>query len=285
MRIKTPVVYRSFLSNGSIAKGEDMLPELCSIGSFTLYSYGLMTAIGIMAAIWIGEIQLKKSQIAEEGFLYSLGIVCVIFGYASSKLLFWITILPEIIEDPSRLLDLRNGYVVFGGLIGGVLSAYVYCRKKRVDFWQMFDLVAPLVALAQCIGRIGCFLAGCCYGRPTESPLGVVFHESLYAPTGIRLFPIQIVSSGLNLLNFLFLFFLWKTQKLKKGCVGAIYIIAYSVGRFLLEYFRGDLERGSVGTLSTSQFISIFTLVIGVAMLLFRLKSQGEEIYASSSGK
>lgn len=255
-----------------------MLPELCSIGPFTLYSYGLMTAIGIILAIWIGEIQLKKAEIAEEGFLYGLGIVCVVFGYASSKLLFWITILPELIEDPARLLDLRNGFVVFGGLIGGVLSAYVYCKKKRVDFWRMFDLVAPLVALAQCVGRIGCFLAGCCYGQPTESPFGVVFSESLYAPSGIRLFPIQLVSSGLNLLNFLFLFFLWKTRKLKKGCVGALYIITYSIGRFFLEYFRGDLERGSIGALSTSQFISIFTFGIGIAMLIVRQRIRPEEL-------
>ena len=75
-----------------------MLPELFSIGPFTVYSYGLMTAIGIIAAVWIGEYQIKKTRLAEEGFLFGLGIACVIGGYASSKILFWITILPEIIE-------------------------------------------------------------------------------------------------------------------------------------------------------------------------------------------
>lgn len=250
-----------------------MLPELFSIGPFTVYSYGLMTAIGIIAAVWIGEYQIKKTRLAEEGFLFGLGIACVIGGYASSKLLFWITILPEIIENPAKLLDFGNGFVVYGGLIGGVLTAYVYCRIKKVDFFQMFDLAAPLVALAQCVGRIGCFLAGCCYGQPTGCAFGVAFHDSLYAPSGVKLFPVQLLSSGLNLANCLFLYLVWKKGKLKKGCVGAFYIINYSIGRFFLEYLRGDLARGAVGVLSTSQFISIFTLGIGIVMLAVCLKS------------
>lgn len=251
-----------------------MLPELFSIGPFTVYSYGLMTAIGIIAAITIGEYQLKKTKLAEEGFLYGLGIACVIGGYASSKLLFWITIFPEIMEDPARILDFGNGFVVYGGLIGGVMTAYIYCKIKKVDFWKVFDLAVPLVALAQCIGRIGCFLAGCCYGKPTEGVCGVIFQNSMYAPTDVKLFPIQLVSSGLNLCNCLFLYFLWKRADLKKGSVGAFYIINYSIGRFILEYFRGDLERGTVGILSTSQFISIFTLVIGIVMLTVRQRSR-----------
>lgn len=251
-----------------------MLPELFSIGPVTVYSYGLMTAIAIIAAIGMGEYQLKKTGLAEEGFFFGMGIACVIGGYASSKILFWITILPEIIENPAILLDFTSGYVVYGGLIGGVLTAYVYCRKKKVDFWKAFDLVAPFVALAQCIGRVGCFLAGCCYGQPTESVFGVVFHDSSYAPPGVKLFPVQLLSSGLNLLNCLILYFLWKKTNLKKGCVGAFYIINYSVGRFFLEYFRGDLERGTVGILSTSQFISIFTLAVGLILLAVRMKAR-----------
>ncbi|MCI8489981.1 MAG: prolipoprotein diacylglyceryl transferase [Lachnospiraceae bacterium] len=249
-----------------------MLPELFTIGSVTFYSYGLMTALAIITAIWAGEYETKKTGLAEDGFITGMGIACVIGGYASSKLLFWITILPEIIEDPAKLLDFSHGFVVFGGLIGGVLTAYLYCRKKKTDFWAVFDLIIPFVALAQCIGRIGCFLAGCCYGQPTDSIFGIIFHSSSYAPTGIKLFPIQLVSAGLNLFNFLFLFLLWKKAKLKTGMIGALYIITYSIGRFFLEYFRGDLERGAVGAFSTSQFISLFTLLIGLIMLFFRYK-------------
>lgn len=256
-----------------------MFPELFSIGSFTVYSYGLMTALGIFSAVLLGEYYLKKSKIAEEGFLIGMGIACVIGGYACSKLLFWITILPELIENPAKMLDFSGGYVVFGGLIGGVLTGYFYCRFKRVDFWKIFDLVAPLVALAQCIGRIGCFLAGCCYGLPTESVFGIVFHNSLYSPTDVKLFPIQLVSAGLNLLNFVFLTVLWKKTTRKSGTTGAAYIITYSIGRFILEYFRGDLNRGSVGMFSTSQFISVFTLGIGVVMMIYRLRKREELLF------
>lgn len=252
-----------------------MLPELFSIGPFTVYSYGLMTALAIAAAIGLGEHEVKRSKIAEEGYIMGLGIAAVIGGYAASKLLFWITILPQILENPAIILDyLSNGFVVFGGLIGGVLTAYVYCRKKKTDFWTTFDLAAPAVALAQSIGRVGCFLAGCCYGRPTEGALGVVFHSSSYAPAGVKLFPIQLVSSGLDFLNFLLLFAMWRKGGLKRGMVGVTYIITYSAGRFVLEYFRGDLERGAVGALSTSQFIAIFTVLIGLFFLFVRQKSR-----------
>lgn len=251
-----------------------MLPELFSIGPFTVYSYGLMTAIGIIAAITLGEHEAKRSGVGEDGYILGLGLAAVIGGYAASKLLFWFTVLPQILADPAIIKEyLTNGFVVFGGLIGGVLTAYLYCKKKKTDFWKTFDLAVPCVALAQAIGRIGCFLAGCCYGKETNSVCGVVFQESFYAPSGVKLFPIQLVSSGLDFLNFVFLFWLWRKAGLKNGMVGAAYVITYSVGRFFLEYFRGDLERGSVGALSTSQFIALFTVLIGVGMMLSRKKA------------
>lgn len=250
-----------------------MLPELFSIGPITVYSYGLMIAIGVLAALGLGEHEAKKRGIAEDGFITGLGVISVIGGFIGAKILFFITILPEILKDMSHLKELSNGFVVYGGLIGGILTAYVYCRIKKADFWRTFDLAAPVIALAQCFGRIGCFLAGCCYGQHTNSVFGVVFHSAGYAPAGERLFPIQLVASGLNFLNFLFLYFLWKKSFAKKGINGATYVITYSIGRFFLEFFRGDLERGSVGVLSTSQFISVFTILIGVGMMIYRCKT------------
>lgn len=250
-----------------------MLPELYSIGSFTIYSYGLMTAIAILAAVVLGDWQSKKAGLAEDGFIFGMGMACVVGGYASAKILFWLTILPELIENPVILLDFSNGFVAFGGLIGGVLTAYFYCGIKGVDFWKIFDLMMPYVALAQGIGRIGCFLAGCCYGRPTESIFGISFCNSPYVPSDEKLFPIQLVFCALDILNFLFLYLLWKKAHFKKGSVGAAYLISYSIGRFCLEYFRGDTERGSVGQLSTSQFIAFFTLAAGCILWLLRQRT------------
>lgn len=254
--------------------GGYMLPELFSIGPVTIYSYGLMIAIGVLAAIGLGEHLAKKTGLAEDGFMTSLGVYSVIGGFLGAKILYWITILPELMRDPSHFLDLANGFVVYGGLIGGILTAWIYCRWKKTDFLKAFDLAVPLIALAQGFGRIGCFLAGCCYGEETHSVFGVVFHNSPYAPSDVRLIPTQLISSGLDFLNFLFLYLLFRRQsrkdtaEQKKGTVGCMYIITYSVGRFILEFFRGDLERGAVGVLSTSQFISVFTVIAGIVLFV-----------------
>ena len=127
------------------------------------------------------------------------------------------------------------------------------------------DLILPSVALAQGFGRIGCFLAGCCYGVETDSAFSVTFHDSAYAPNGVALFPSQLVSSGLDFIHFAVLCVIAKKNK-TPGRIGALYLIFYSIGRFCIEFFRGDLLRGSVGTLSTSQFISIFVAIAGAIM-------------------
>ena len=166
--------------------------------------------------------------------------------------------------------------MVYGGIIGGILAAWIYCKVAKLKFMKYFDLVMPSVALAQGFGRIGCFLAGCCYGKETESAFHIIFHDSAYAPNNVPLIPTQLISSGLDFLNCIFL--MWFAGKKKgDGQVAGLYLICYSVGRFVLEFFRGDLERGSVGSLSTSQFIAIFTAIAGVVLCLWFGKRKTEE--------
>lgn len=125
----------------------------------------------------------------------------------------------------------------------------------------------PSVALAQGFGRIGCFLAGCCYGQETNSALSITFHNSDFAPNNVALVPTQIYSSLLDFAHFFLLLYI-SGHKKASGQVAACYLIFYSVGRFILEFFRGDIIRGSVGVLSTSQFIGIFTGIAGVVLLV-----------------
>lgn len=241
-----------------------MKNELFSIGPFTIYGYGLMIAIGIMAAYLVGEYRAKKHGLEAE-HVFNYVIWCVIGGFAGSKLLYFITDIKNIITNPKVILNFQDGWVVYGGIIGGIFAAMMYSKIKKLKFLAYFDVLIPSVALAQGFGRNGCFLAGCCYGRETSSPFGIVFHDSAYAPNGVSLVPTQLISSGLNFVHFLIL--IWFAKKKKgDGQVGALYLILYSIGRFILEYFRGDLLRGSVGTLSTSQFISIFTVIAGIAL-------------------
>lgn len=129
----------------------------------------------------------------------------------------------------------------------------------------------PSVALAQAFGRIGCFLAGCCYGKETESAIGVIFKNSPFAPNGIKLIPTQLISSLLLfILTFVLVRYADKTWR-RPFKVAGLYMILYSIGRFIIEFFRGDEERGNIGFLSTSQFISIFILIGGI--ILFNLHS------------
>lgn len=243
-----------------------MKNELLRIGPFTVYGYGFMIAIGILAAYFTGEYRAKKYKLEYQHVFY-LVIWCLLGGFTGSKILYWATEWKNIISDPGFLLDtLTDGFVVFGGIIGGILTAYVYCRIRHINFLAFFDVLMPSVALAQGFGRIGCFLAGCCYGRETAGALAITFHNSDFAPNNIALVPTQIYSSILDFLHYGLLLYILKHNK-RDGQVGAAYLICYSVGRFILEFFRGDLERGSVGVLSTSQFISIFTLLAGIGLL------------------
>lgn len=245
-----------------------MKNELLTIGPFTLHGYGLMIAIGAISAYLTVEYRAKKKGMKHE-LIFSLFWWCLIGGIIGAKLLYIITQLKSIFANPSLLLQLSEGFVVYGGIIGGIFAGYLFCRRHKVNFLQYFDLVMPSIALAQGFGRIGCIFAGCCYGLETNSPFGITFHESLYAPNGLRLIPTQPISSILNFLNFIVLVIISKYTK-AHGQVAGFYLIFYSAGRFILEFFRGDLERGSIGVLSTSQFISIFLFLFGLGIVVIR---------------
>ncbi len=248
-----------------------MKNDLLTIGSITIHGYGLMIAIGIITAYLVVEYRAKKMNLKQES-VFSLVIWCIIGGILGAKLLFYITQIKNIINDPKILLDISNGFVVYGGIIVGVLAGFLYCKKEKLNFLQYFDLVMPSIALAQGFGRIGCFLAGCCYGKETTMPFGIVFHQSKFAPNGVSLIPTQLISSGLDFLSFFILIMFAKRKKVD-GQVAGLYLILYSAGRFFLEFLRGDLDRGNIGILSTSQLLSIFTFVIGCGIVFVRAYS------------
>lgn len=245
-----------------------MKNDLLTIGPFTVHTYGLMIAIGIIAALKVAEYRADKRNLDKDK-IWNLTIISGVGGIICAKLLYILIEIKEVIKDPKILLELTNGFVVYGGIIGGVLLGFIYCKKNNLDFLKYFDLAVPSVALAQGFGRIGCFFAGCCYGKVTSGPFAIVYHDSLSAPNGVRLIPTQLMFSGLNFLHFFILIILAKRIK-TDGQVSALYIIFYSVGRFIMEYFRGDLDRGNVGLLSTSQFISVFMFLIGCGMFAYR---------------
>ena len=240
-----------------------MKSELFSIGPVVIHGYGLMIGIGFILCVLMGAKRAKKHGLSADA-LWDIALYGIVFGFLGAKLLFVLVEFKAFLANPMSVLG-SEGFVVYGGIIAGVLSAIVYCRIKKVVFLEYFDLAAPSIALAQGFGRIGCFLAGCCYGRETDSWCGVVFPEGGQAPAGVKLLPTQLFSSAGDFLLVVVLILYHKKAK-HTGDVGAMYMLLYGVGRFVLEFFRSD-DRGEVGALSTSQAISL--VIVAGAFLLF----------------
>ncbi len=243
-----------------------------NIGPLTIHLYGVMVAIGYMSALLISERRAKKQGLNPD-ILFGIFWCAVLGGAAGSKILYYSVSIKDILKDPSILWNFQNGWVVYGGIIGGVLTGWGYCRYKKVDFLSYLDLVLPAVAFAQGCGRIGCFFAGCCYGRETDSPLSIQYWQSSYAPNGVPLVPTQIYSA-IGDFVMAFLLMAYAKREPKKGKVSAAYCILYSIGRFFIEMLRNDY-RGEFGFLSTSQLISIFILALGIGMFVWSGKKAG----------
>lgn len=240
--------------------------ELLHLGGITIYTYGAMYAIGILCAFYVAEKRGKKLGL-DVSRLDSIALWILLGGFAGSKILYWITRFGDILKDPAILLDFSQGWVVYGGLIGGLLAGWVYCKKYSLNFWAYFDLIIPEVALAQGFGRIGCFFAGCCYGIEVDAWYALYFPEGSLAPSGTGLFPTQLVMAIYDFLLFFLLCYLAKRMQFA-GELGGWYLLFYAGGRFVIEFFRGDAIRGGFGGLSTSQIISLFMFTAGFCIVL-----------------
>ena len=254
-----------------------MYNEILTIGSFTIHGYGLMIGLGVAAALMMGDYRSKKFGLIGD-HIYGMTFSAVILGFLAARILFIITEWQDFLQNPMRYLS-GAGFVVYGGIIGGALTIYGFCKIKKIDMLAYLDLMIPSVALAQAFGRVGCFLAGCCYGRETDSFLGVVFTNSDFAPNGVKVLPTQLFMASGDLVIMAVLLWYAKKRDLR-GRTSALYLILYSVGRFCVEFLRND-DRGMVGVLSTSQFIAVFTFVIGVLgyfVILPKMEKKASEV-------
>ena len=239
-----------------------MYNDILSIGPVTIHGYGLMIGIGVVVALLVGDFRAKKRNL-DGDLIYGMTFATVILGFLCARILFIITEWEGFLQNPMSYIT-GNGFVVYGGILGGVISMFAYCKIKKVKFLDYYDLMVPSVALAQGFGRIGCFLAGCCYGKETNSTFGIVFHNSSFAPNNVKLIPTQLMMSAGDFIIAGIL--LWYSKKNRKqGKTGTLYLILYSIGRFTIEFFRND-DRGTVGLLSTSQFIGLIALAISLAL-------------------
>ena len=242
-----------------------MLPSF-SVFGLTIPMYGVMSASGMLAAFILLGFTRKYTRFSEDHAL-SAAIWAILFGFLGSKILYWIVEFKQILADPAFMLHtLREGFVFYGALLGGLLGVGIYAAKKKLPFFAFTDYTIPGLVLGQAFGRVGCHFAGCCYGMECETPISVVFPSGGLAPSGVPLLPTQLMEAVfLALLTILLVVILKKKKPF--GTVSGWYMVLYGVWRFAIEFFRSD-ERGFVGALSTSQFISVFVFVGGVALLV-----------------
>jgi len=253
-----------------------MFPDLISIGPFTIHTYGFFVAVGFAVGIWTA-VKVGKSQGIPSQQVMDMAFVMVVWAIIGSRVFYVFINFSYYKAHPLEIIKLWQGGLVFsGGLVATAAAMLWYLRRHHLSFWATGDLWAPSLALGQAIGRIGCFMAGCCYGQPTGTRWGVVFtHPKSLAPLNIPLYPTQMFEAFSGFMIFLILLFLHGKRKFE-GQVFLWYLILHSTARLFVERFRGD-DRGLIpGTeMSATQLVAILILV-GSVVLLFILRSRWE---------
>lgn len=255
-----------------------MFPVLFHIGPLTIHTYGLMVASGMLAGIFLAE-YLNKKQGGDPGRIVDLSLIVILSGLLGARTLFIIINLSYYQSHPLEMVMVwKGGLVFFGGLIGGLIGLLVAILIYRMPLWRTLDIAAPGLTLGHALGRIGCFSAGCGYGRPTDLPWAVIFTNPRSLATGVLNIPVhptQLYSTLALLLLTVFL--VWKTSRRRfDGQVAALYIIIYCIFRFSVEFLRADPRGGAdiMGLfLSTSQIVSLVLLPLGLLFYFLRSRT------------
>ena len=292
-----------------------MFPELFKIPylNFTLNTYGLLLAFSFIAGLYVMA-RLAERDGLDRNRVYDLGLWVLAASLIGSKLLMVLTEWNYYRDRPGQILTLdffRSGGVFYGGVIAAVLASVVVMRRYQLPWWKTADVFAPGIAIGQAIGRLGCFSAGCCWGKPTTSAIGVHFTEQGHDITGVptivnhladpiqrelwsqklgglisplSLHPTQLYEAAATALIFAVLLFL-RRKRAFEGQIILVYAALYSVARFVIEFWRDD-PRGQLLGLSTSQLIAVIVLVGSIALYVRRLKqNRGAEAETPRSSR
>ena len=249
-----------------------MYPKLVEFGLINVYSYGLVLAAAILLSIKVATLRGRVRGINPTRVM-DLSLFAIGGAFVGAKLLLLLVEGPHLLRDPWALM--RSAGVFYGGFLVAVLVAVCYMRVHAMSIWTTCDVFAPAIAIGQCLGRLGCFFAGCCYGRPTDLPFGIVFTSTFAAanvgtPLHIRLHPTQLYESAAAFAIFCLLLLFERRGQSFAGQSFLTYLLAYSTARFIIEFYRGD-PRGMVfGIAPTSQFISALLLLTSLVILIAR---------------
>lgn len=276
-----------------------MYPIILRIsGNINIYTYGLFYALGFVGGLavtfWLTKREAREPEdapFAAWGFndLVSLAVWMFLGMVGGARLFFILQNNPiDFLSHPHRIIAVyEGGFVFYGGMILGLLALYIFSHIRKVSFLRLLDLLAPGVAIGHVLGRIGCLMAGCCYGKLCDLPWAVTFtHPSSLAPKGIPLHPVQLYEALGEAAIFCVLITLFLRHYFRgRGQLALTYLMLYSVLRFGVEFYRGDVQRGYVTLwgmipeelLSTSQFISAIIFVLSLVIWIYlRAKSSQE---------
>jgi phosphatidylglycerol---prolipoprotein diacylglyceryl transferase len=250
-----------------------MHPILFEIGGFPVYTYGVMLAAAYLLGLQFALVRARARGLKPERVM-DLGIWIIVSALVGAKLLLLIVEWDTYSRSTAELLTLvRSAGVFYGGLIVAVAVALFYLWKHRMPVWSVTDVFAPGIALGHVVGRLGCFFAGCCFGRETSVPWAVTFTNEYAArnvgtPLNVPLHPAQLYEAAAELLILGVLLATERRGRPFPGRTFWAYMLMYGQSRFLIEFYRGDL-RGAVGMFSTSQFVSLLIVPVSIAMLLY----------------
>lgn len=236
-----------------------MHPIICTIGPFTIYSYGLMLVLAFSVSFYLIQDEARRQK-QNSGYLFNLLFFSFICGILGARIFYIFANIQFYLNHPAEMIMLQHGGLSwFGGLLFGGASAAMYLKKKKLPILKVLDLIAPFLALAHAIGRIGCLLNGCCYGR--ESLCGIYFpaHDAVLIPT-------QLYSSLILIFIYIVLRLLQDRPR-PRGEIFFTYLFLYSLKRFFIEFWRADSTRGFLG-LTLFQAISIAVFIISIAALI-----------------
>lgn len=240
-----------------------MYPILFDLGFVTIYSYGFFIMLGALAAYYYALKQAPTIGLTTDG-ASEMTLLIILSAYVGGKVFLWFSDWDYYMSHPAKMIAFSgSGFVFYGSFIVCILSLLVFFRFKKVKPAPAFDVLAVCTALVHGAGKLGCFMAGCCYGKICQPAVGVIYSNpaSQAHPLHTPLYPVQLIDA---VIIFGAAIFLIQYRKRKKfdGELMLWYVFIYSTARFFTEFLRGDDDRGFIGPLSQSQWVSIVLLVV-----------------------
>lgn len=247
-----------------------MFPKLFTFHSFFIPTYGVLVALGFLAGLFVTLRLARRAGLPSEP-ISNLAIYCALAGIAGAKLFMFLFDAGYYLHNPREIFTietLQAAGVFHGGFLAALLFAIWYIRRQSLPLLGTLDCFAPGIAIGHAIGRLGCFAAGCCWGKECHLPWAVTFHnqEAAQVPVGIPLHPAQLYESAANLLIFGVLYRLFLREH-PSGRIIGLYLVLYGTARFIVEFFRSH-EQSLLLDLSITQWISVGLIALGGYILL-----------------